>query len=105
MTNTAGDCLASGYCYRRTTIPMRVSTEAGEDLPEAAQDLSRQPHEPVNSRKQEYTRNHIFFGGDEMWGAHLHTSHDPSPRATAALCCCILCTLPRPQPDTGMVAH
>jgi hypothetical protein len=67
-------------------IPMRVSTEAGEDLPEAVRFLKRGgfPHEPVNSRKQEYTRNHIFFGGDEMWGAHLTRLHDPSPRATCA---------------------
>jgi hypothetical protein len=80
-------------------IPMRVSTEAGKDLPEAAQDLNRQPHEPVNSRKQEYTRNHIFFGGGGRWGAHLTSLHDPSLRPPALLCCCCV-TSTQPQPDS-----
>jgi hypothetical protein len=44
------------------------------------------------------TRNHIFFGGDEMWGAHLTSLHDPSPRPPALLCLCLhTSTQPNPK--------
>ena len=40
VTNTAGDCLASRYCYRRTTIPMRVNPR-----------LSGVPANPIMTQK------------------------------------------------------
>ena len=54
---------------------MRVCTEAGEDLPETAQDLSRQLHEPVNSRKPRIYQKPIFFWGERDVGCtSLHIS-------------------------------